>query len=72
MPLYILLDANPDRPSLVPGTFPRSTGADTGSHSLESSSMLSNAPSNACQSTTSHSTVTASVSEESTRHHLYS
>ena len=63
----------PRRQSPIPSILSRSTGADTYSLSLESSSLVSSAPSNAGQSTTSHSSVTryssASVPEHSTRHH---
>ena len=63
----------PDRQSPVTCILPRSSRAGTSSTSLESPSMVPNAPPNAGQSASSYTTVnrhnTASVSEHSTRHH---
>ena len=63
----------PDRQSPVTCILPRSSRAGTSSTSLESSSMVPNAPPNAGQSASSYTTVnrhnTARVSEQSTRHH---
>ena len=62
-----------DRQSPVTHSLSRSSGACIGSTSLEGPSMVSNAPSNAGQSTNSHPTVTKhnanSMSEPSARHH---
>ena len=62
-----------DRQSPVTHSLSRSSGACIGSTSLEGPSMVSNAPSNAGQSTNSHPTVTKhnanSMSEQSARHH---
>ena len=62
-----------DRQSPVPCTLPRSTGVDTGSSSLESSSLVSNVPLYVGQSTTSNSVITRhntiSVSGQLTGYH---
>ena len=62
-----------DSQSPVTHSLSRSSGACIGSTSLEGPSMVSNAPSNAGQSTNSHPTVTKhnanSMSEQSARHH---
>ena len=62
-----------DRQSPVTHSLSRSSEACIGSTSLEGLSMVSNAPSNAGQSTNSHPTVTKhnanSMSEQSARHH---